>query len=481
MSGFFNDDWKATQKLTINWGARYEYHFQPAAHNLNMVNWWPQNYTGIGSLEASGIVQGGINGVPNSTVFNDGNNIAPRVGLAYRLTENWVIRAGSGLYFDTRTGQIAQQAFSNPPTYTRIQDDCNVPGAGCSLSRPDNWTYIDPQHDPTRIPFPTRPTDQLVVRATERQVKMDNAWQYNFSLQRQFAGNLLIETAYVGTKGSNLMAQRNFNPLIPQANGTLARLYPGFGDLLTVAQNGSSSYHSFQTTVKKRSRLTTMQAAYTWGKTLANGDDGARFFTALYATPWNDWSRARGPANFDRTHRFTIVVNQDLPSKFTNGIGKVLLNNWALNAFIVAQTGTPVTVFNRDSGQALGGTATNPTNPFFSDVIAGAPLVTPGDVRDNLRNYINREAWRPAPRDRYGNSGRGMFRGPGQTTADFSVFKDFKAKEALTIQFRTEFFNVLNMPNFSNPGNSMDAANFGQITTTSVNARLIQMALKLTF
>jgi hypothetical protein len=185
MAGFFNDDWKATQKLTINWGARYEYHFQPAAYNLNMVNWWPQNYTGIGSLESSGIVQGGINGVPNGTVFNDGNNIAPRIGLAYRITENWVIRAGSGLYFDTRTGQIAQQAFSNPPTYTRIQDDCNVPGAGCSLSRPDNWTYIDPQHDPTRIPFPTRPTDQLVIRATERQVKMDNAWQYNFSIQRQ--------------------------------------------------------------------------------------------------------------------------------------------------------------------------------------------------------------------------------------------------------------------------------------------------------
>jgi hypothetical protein len=87
----------------------------------------------------------------------------------------------------------------------------------------------------------------------------------------------------------------------------------------------------------------------------------------------------------------------------------------------------------------------------------------------------------PAPRDRYGNSGRGMFRGPGQTTADFSVFKDFVIKEGVTTQFRTEFFNILNMPNFSNPVNSMDAANFGQITTTSVNARLVQMALKLTF
>src|SRR5262249_7515870 len=297
MSFFLNDDWKVTQKLTVNWGVRYEYHFQPYAYNLGMVNWWPENYTGVGSLKSSGIVQGGVDGVPKSTVFNDANNIAPRVGIAYRVTDNFVVRAGAGLYYDTRTGQIAQQAFSNPPTYTRIQPDCNVPGTGCTLTSPDNWTYVNPQHDPNRIPFPVRASDQLVIRATERNVKMDNAWQYNFSLQRQFPGALLVETAYVGTKGTNLMAQRNFNPLIPQSGGVLARLYPGFGDMLTVAQNGSSSFHSFQTTVKKRTRTTTMQAAYTWGKTIGNGDEGARFFTALFPTPWNDFSRARGPAN----------------------------------------------------------------------------------------------------------------------------------------------------------------------------------------
>jgi hypothetical protein len=310
---------------------------------------------------------------------------------------------------------------------------------------------------------------------------MDNAWQYNFSVQKQLPGNVLVESAYVGTKGTNLMARRNFNPIIPQADGTSVRRYPGFGTLLITAQNGSSTYHSFQTTVKKRSKLTTMQGAYTWGKALGNGDESARFFTSLFPTPWNDFSRAKGPANFDRTHRFTLVVNQDLPNRFGSGAGKFLLNDWSLNAFFVTQTGTPVTVFNRDSGQGLGGIATDPAAPFFANVTAGVPLVTPGDLKTKLRNYINPAAFTRAPRGTYGNSGRGMLRGPGQTTVDFSVFKNFRFGERFATQFRTEMFNLLNQPNFGNPGNNIDNAGYGQILSTSVNARLVQMALKFTF
>jgi hypothetical protein len=177
----------------------------------------------------------------------------------------------------------------------------------------------------------------------------------------------------------------------------------------------------------------------------------------------------------------TVVLNQDLPSKFTGGAGKFLLNNWSVNAFFVAQTGTPITVFNRDSGQGLGGIATDPAAPFFANVNAGVPLKTPGDLKSNLRTYINPAAFFRAPRGTYGNSGRGMLRGPGQSTVDFSVFKDFKFAERFNMQFRTEMFNVLNKANFGNPGNNIDNTGYGQITSTSVNARLVQMALKFTF
>jgi len=93
----------------------------------------------------------------------------------------------------------------------------------------------------------------------------------------------------------------------------------------------------------------------------------------------------------------------------------------------------------------------------------------------------NAAAWSRAPRNRYGNSGRGMFYGPGQSNLDFSLFKEFKFGERVNTQFRTEFFNLLNMANFGNPAATMNAANFGQINSTTVNARLVQFALKLSF
>lgn len=478
---FINDDFKVTQNLTINAGIRYEMHFHPAGTDIDFVSFYPERYRGVGSLESAGMVQARKNGITPTTIEGDWNNFAPRVGLAWRPTNNWVIRTGAGLFFDQRTGQTAQAFFGNPPVFTRVTQDCRVAGSGCTLTTPDNWTFVDPGHDSNRIPFPTRTTDAFVIQAIEKNTKTDNAYQWNLSVQRQLPGNVLLESAYVATKGTHLIARRNLNPLIPQG-GALVRQFPGFGDIFATGQNGSSSFHSFQFTARKRVGTANIQAAYTMGKTIGNGDDGARFQTNIFRTPWNDFSRARGPANFDRRHRLALTFVQDLPFKFNSAAGKFFLNNWSINGFMVTQTGTPITVINNESGLDLGGIATDPAGAFFSDVVAGAPLTyTSGSLRQNLRSFINPAAWSRAPRSRYGTSGRGMFYGPGQTSVDFSIFKDFKVRERFVTQFRTEFFNLLNMPNFSNPASTMNAANFGQIVSTSVNARLVQFALKLSF
>jgi hypothetical protein len=494
-SFFFNDDWKATQNLTINWGFRYEADFQAAAYNLNMVNWWPENYHGLdGSIESTGLVQGGINGVPHNTVDGDWNNIMPRLGIAWRLTDKWVIRAGTGLYFDLRTGQIAQQAFSNPPTFTEIRSDCARPGQTCSISTPDHWTYQDPGHQSGVVPFPVSPTETRTYRATERKVLTDNAWQYNFAIQRELPSNMLAEVAYVGTKGTHLNGLINPNYLVPegglnaplQQGVKLVRLYPGFGDFNFVNQNLSSSYHSFQATLKQRLARSTFQLSYTFSKTMGDGDEGSRFKTNSFPAPWNDWSRARGPANFDRTHRLTFVFNHDLPNRFTSGFGKALLNDWSLNGFLVAQTGTPLTVTNRDSGRGIGGSVVSTTaSNLASDVNAGVPLlmsdVNGQSTKENLDHYINPAAFTKALPFTFGNSGRGMFRAPGQWTVDFSLFKDIPITERFKLQFRSEFFNLLNHANFGGPSTSLDSASYGTIRGTTVNARLVQFALKLMF
>jgi hypothetical protein len=493
-SFFFNDDWKAARDLTVTWGLRYEMDFQAAAHNLNMVNWWPDRYRGLdGTIESTGLVQGGLNGVPRSAVNGDWNNFMPRLGIAWRVTDKWVVRAGAGLYFDLRTGQIAQQAFSNPPTYTEVNGNCSR-NVLCNLNGPDNWTYLDPGHRAGFVPFPTSPTQEFTFRGTERDVKTDHAWQYNFSVQRELPGNTLIETAYIGTKGTHLMARRNLNPLVPAAGLDtplrpgiqLVRLYPGFGDMLITAQNGSSSYHSFQLTLKRRVARTNFQLAYTLSKTLSNGNESARFFTSIFDVPWNDFSRAKGPANFDRPQRLSFVFNHDLWTPFQSGAGRAVFGDWSINGFLVTQSGTPLTITNRDSGRGIGGSTTSTTaTNLFSEVNAGVPLIHSQvnglSTKENLDAYINPGAFFRAAPGTFGGSGRGMFRGPGQWNLDFSLFKDIHLTERFKLQFRSEFFNLFNHANFSDPTTSLDSPNFGVIRGTTVNARLVQFALRFAF
>jgi hypothetical protein len=490
-SAFYNDDWKVTQNFMLSVGVRYEADQQAAAYNVNMVNFWPERYRGIdGTLESTGIVQGGVNGVPASTIRGDWNNLQPRIGLAWRVTDKWVIRAGSGLYFDLRTGQVAQSMFGNPPVYTRIDANCQR-NVLCTLDQPDNWTYLDPGHKTGAVAFPLSPTEERAIQNVSPNTKTDNALQYNFAIQRELPMNMLVEMAYIGTKGTHLNGGENINPLIPVAgrdaqlfNGVqLRRTYPGFGDMTVITQRGSSTYHSFQSTLKQRLNSSTFQLAYTFGKTLGDGDDSARYRVNTFAsTPWNQYSRAKGPVAFDRTHRVSFVFNHDLPNRFQSGIAKHALNNWSINGFLVAQTGLPLTVTHRDSGRNIGGglTSTTATN-LFANVISGVPLKNSGSAKDNLNAYMNLAAWAAPAIGTFGDSGRGMFRGPGQWNLDFSTFKDFTVTERWRLQFRSEFFNLFNHANPGNPTTALENPAFGTIRSTTVNARLIQFALKLAF
>jgi hypothetical protein len=270
--------------------------------------------------------------------------------------------------------------------------------------------------------------------------------------------------------------------------GTLVRRFPGFANITMNGLNdANSTYHALQLTLRRRLASSTFQLSYTKSKTLSSGDENARFQTSLFPAPWNDWTRSKGPANYDRPQRLAFTLTQDLPSHFTHGFLKHALNDWSLNSYVIAQSGTPLTVFNRDSGAGLGGTTADITGNFNANVLPGVSLIHPdGSTKENLTRYVNRAAWAPAPAGTYGNSARGMFRGPGQWNVDVSAFKDFRLSERFHLQFRSEFFNILNHANFAlgtdtNTRLSLDSPSFGQITGTSVNARLIQFALRLSF
>jgi outer membrane receptor protein involved in Fe transport len=488
--GFYaSDQWRVADKLTITMGVRYEPYWQPVAYNFDRTNWYPDLYTGIGSAASVGIVQANHNGINGSTVQNDMNNIMPRLGIAWRVTDKWVIRTGAGLYFDQRTGQIAQQGFQNSPGYTSVNIDCTVAGSGCSLKSPDNFTFVDPGYSATALAFPTSPNQAINYAAIERNTKTDNAWQWNYTIQRQLPGDTLVEAAYVGTKGTHLMGNYVGNPFIPVGfdpknpqPGPLVSRYPGLGLDLITGQGASSNYNALQVTVKKRVASGTLQAAYTKSKTMSDGvDSSTRFYTTMGLAPWWDWRRAWGPSDFDRPQRLSIMFSQDLPNHFQSGIAKAALNHWTVNGFFVVQSGTPLSVTNATSGQGLGGADSSPTASLYSNVVAGASLINPGANDSKVNNYINKAAWSKAPVGTVGNSGRNMLRGPGQANLDFSIFRGFPIRERAKLEFRSEFFNITNHPNFGNPNVSLDSASFGQITTTLTNARIIQFAMKLLF
>lgn len=488
--GFYiSDQWRASDRLTITMGARYEPYWQPVATNFDRTNWYPDLYTGVGSVASAGIVQANHNGINGSTVKNDMNNVMPRLGIAYRFLDKWVVRTGAGLYYDQRTGQIAQQGFQNSPGYTSVDIDCAVAGSGCSLKTPDNFTFVDPGYSPTALAYPTSPTQAINYAAIERNTKTDNAWQWNFTIQRQLPGDTIVETAYVGTKGTHLMGNYvgnpdipvGFNPANPQP-GTVVPEYPGLGLNLITGQGASSNYNALQVTVHKRIASGTLIGAYTWSKTMSNGvDSSTRFYTSMGLAPWWDWGRAWGPADFDRTQRLSITFSQDLPRHFQKPVAKYVLNNWTINGMFVVQSGTPLSITNATSGQGLGGADTSPTAALYSNVVAGATLVNPGAVDQKVNDYINVAAFSKAPYGTVGDSGSNILRGPGQGNLDFSVFREFPIRERMRLEFRTEFFNLTNHTNFGNPNTSMDSANFGQINTTLTNARIIQFALKMMF
>ena len=489
-AGFYaSDQWQVSKKLTLTLGVRYEPYWQPVAYNFDRTNWYPDLYTGLGSAASAGIVQANHDGINGSTIHNDMNNFMPRVGIAYRVSDKWVIRTGAGLYFDQRTGQIAQQGFQNSPGYTSVNIDCSVAGSGCSLKSPDNFTFVDPGYSATKLAFPTSPTQAINYAAIERNTKTDNAWQWNYTVQRQLPGDMIVEAAYVGTKATHLMGNYVGNPFVPigfdpqnPKPNTLVPRYPGLGLDLITGQGASSNYHALQITAKKRIASGTLQAAYTKSKTLSNGvDSSTRFYTTMGLAPWWDWRRAWGPSDFDRPQRLSVIFSQDLPKHFKSGLPKYVLNNWVINGMFVVQSGTPLSVTNSTSGQGLGGADSSPTASLFSNVVAGASLINPGANDSKVNNYINKAAWFKAPTGTVGSSGRNMFRGPGQANLDFSVFREFPIRERANLEFRSEFFNISNHPNFGNPNTSMDSASFGQISTTLTNARIIQFAMKMMF
>jgi hypothetical protein len=472
---FAADDLKLVPNLTLNLGLRYELNIPPYDTQLNIVSFWPDRYTKLGTPETAGVVVGGVSpGVPRSTAFTDKNTIAPRFGFAWSPTRRTVVRGGYGFYFDQRTAQVFQQLRSNPPI-TAVQT-LNFAAGGV----PDGWVYRVQGLDPTALPVAT-PTTSFTLRAIEKDPRTDTAQQWNFDLQRDLPGGMVLQAAYVGTHGTHLFLQRNINYARPDATGVFVRPYVGYGAIWYQGNNGNSIYHSGQFTLQKRfSDGSQFMAAYTFSKTIDDAAGTSRYYVNASGDP-SDFRKNRGPSTFDRPHRLSLSFNLAVPNPFSgaSAFARQALSGWEVSGVALMQSGTPFTVTNSLSGQAWDGDMGS-GGAGFADYVGG-PTYTSGSTKERLGAYLVKTAFAAAPRTRFGTLGRNALRGPGQANLDFALQKRFKLWEETALNFRTEFFNIFNQPNFSNPNGSFDATAFGVISSTNANARIIQFGLKLTF
>lgn len=506
-AGYFNDDWRVSRKLTLNLGIRYEYN----STATDIAGLWR-------SLILSQPLGQGVPvlGPPIRTPFAfykpQRDLFMPRIGIAYRLTDRWVMRTGYGIYYNVH--QLNNYTILN----------LNPPLSGSTLFVNTATNGVIPQGGQAIYTFQNpfgvlSPTSAIQVNALNPDNFQPVIHQWSIDIQRQLPWNTVLAIGYIGSKGShidNTVEANNPDPAINVAGGTTPQQRrpiqfvqdnPGgpirpLTRLRWLDSGANQWYHGLQVNVEKRlSNGFLGTFAYTYSQSLGeaygrNEGGGGGSLANTYQNPRNR-AAEKGRYPFDVRHNLVLSGVYEIPTPFKQGVSKFVLGGWQTNVVGTFRSGFPF-----DVGQ------TNVMNTFNSparpDRLNNGKLDNP-----TVNRWFDTEAFRvltcqvPALGDRcrYGNSGVGILNGPGLQQIDFSGFKNFEVNERFRVQFRAEFFNLFNRPNFAPPNAVLTASPAflpaapgqadpvqggriqgpGAITRTIAPMRNIQFALKLYF
>jgi hypothetical protein len=489
-SVFGQDDYRVTSRLTLNLGFRWEY-------ATPMVDKYGQTSTvfidkqptfgipgsGVATTVLAGDKSRGL--CDNCGYFPDKRGFQPRLGFAYDLFGNgkWAVRGGYGIFFAEFGSNLVLQNLLQPP-FTTFPSVTDSGGVGFV-------SIADPTCGGTCVP----PGTGLVV-VTDPHIRTSYMQQYNLNLQHELGTGFLLEAGYVGTLGRKLLTFRDLNqPFVVPVNGQppsetnleQRRPFSGFGDIFQSSSWVNSSYSGLVTNINKRfSSGYTFLTGYTWSKCI---DQASQFHSGGGSVidpfvPQNEYDPAaeRGLCAFDVRHRFTFSGSMELPfgsgKRFLNNKGRMdkLVGGWRVSPIVVLSHGVPLTV--RDNSDPC-----LTRIPFFTSC-------RPNRVGDpNLddpspNNWINKAAFQVQPLGTFGNAGRGILFADGTKNVDLNFAKVTGITERAKLEFRAEFYNLFNHPQFGVPDLDFSAGNnpnFGKIFSTArfSNAREIQFGLKL--
>ena len=468
---FAQDDWKITQRLTLNLGIRYdivtyptEEHNRQSALNAN-----------TGTIDLAG-----VNGVPRSLVNTDHNNFAPRVGFAYDLygQGKTVLRGGYGMfYFLDRGGidnQFGQQApFGGSVAYTAAQGYRITFTGQAPPNTNDNSLATSPLPLPGYPNFnPNSPPAGVNIFTTNRNNQIPTVQQFNLQLQQQLGTATVFTVAFVGNKSDHLATGYNYNTV---HLGGAPSMFPNLGQVIAQFNNGTSHYNSLQAQLNHRmSNNLTLTTSYTWSHNIDNSDGYLGYFAVSPLYAFNT-SINKGNSSLDQRNVFVASALYNLPFGHGQMFGshwsrplELLAGGWQLNAIVQAETGTPVSIVTPQYGGSYSPRAT-----------ASGPIQLTHSISGLWFDTSNITA---TPLGSEGNIGRNSVFGPGFAQGDVSLFKTLHFTDRFSTELRAESFNVTNTPQFQNPDAYTTDGNFGHITATrQYSERQMQMAIRLLF
>ena len=522
VNSYIQDDFHVTHSFTLNLGLRWEF-APPFADALGRAS---DVYVGLlnpnppaagtlaGVVVASnfpGSVPNGVTQAANESTLNGtaDSGFAPRVGFAWKAlpgSDRIVVRGGYGVYYSRYTGQAQSQTTTTQP-FGQLRIISGPADSTATLANP----FRPPVPTPATYPafFPYTPSSTGSQNAVDPYLRPGFVQEYSLNIQTQLGHDFLLETGFVGTRGTRLLRIRSVNeallasasaPIRGVTTNTVGNVqsrvpFQGWSAsaLQQVESAGAMWYNGLEVSLTKRfSSGLQFLASYTWSKTLDT--DGANVVSnsgagSAIGEQYNDRQRY-GPANFSRPQRFIVSYVYELPwLKSSKGAVHTALAGWSVAGVTTFQAGQPITILATNTNNVYGITATSGDRAQLAPGCTYGQLETAGSVTSRVLGYFNTSCFTKAPvigsdnvGTGFGNSGVGIVRGPAQNNFDISVGKQFPIRsDRIALHFRAEFFNAFNTPQFAVPDTTFTDAAFGQVTATSVSPRLVQLALKLSF
>ena len=509
-AGYIQDDFKISNRLTLNLGLRYEFE-TPRTERYNRLSYFDPSaanpiaaQVGVPNLKG-GLRFAGVNGNSRYWSQPDTNNFGPRFGFAYRAGASTVIRGGYGLsYLPNGTGfngfGAGSEGFS---ASTQLVTSLDGVTPYTVLKNAFSDGLIQPQGSKNGL---TTSLGQN-IRGDLYNTSVGYMQQWSLNVQRQF-GNTLIEAGYTGSRGIRLPMTFELNQLPDQylalgsslltqvpnpyygiiqsgslstptvRRGQLLRPFPEFGNVtFNTREAGASTYHSLQLRLERRfAHGLTLLASYSNAKLISDTDTRKNFGVGEMANVQDSNNRRldRSIAPQDVSQRLVMSYVWDVPYR-GHGIAGFVLGGWSLAGLTTLQTGQPLALLTAvNNTNSLGG-GSRPNNNGKSASLDAS--------QQSLQQWFNTSVFSQPDAFTFGTTGRTLpdVRSPGIVNFDFSLLKKFRLTERVKLEFRPEFFNLFNTPQFGLPGTSFGTAQFGVISSQANSPRQIQFGAKILY